>query len=107
VKAELNLSVHDRVVILSLLPSEADFTTIRIVSDLKKELSFSEEEHEQLKFKPGGDGGTTWNPEAVISKSVIFGDKAQEIIRQALGRLNDDNKATEDYLNVYELFMGE
>lgn len=106
-KADLELGVFERLLILNLLPPEGDFTTLRIIRDLKRELSFSEEELAVLQFEQS-ESDIKWNREGGdIKKTVTFGDKAQALIRESLGRLSETKKATEAHLRIADLFLDE
>jgi len=47
----MKLTVQERVVLVTILPAEGDYTTIKLVRKLRESLSFSEEEHKQLNFR--------------------------------------------------------
>lgn len=101
---EVELCVFDRLILLNVLPREGDYTTLRIVRDMREELSFSEEEHAVLQFK--NEGGTVhWKREADTVKSVQFGDKAMDIITETLKKLDAEKKLTEQHVSVYEKFI--
>ena len=101
----MELTVSERLVILSILPIENDITTLRILQELKKNLSFNEEEHRQLEFKQDGDK-VTWN-EVDIKKDVEIGETAENIIRNAFRDLNNKKKLREEHIPLYEAFVEE
>jgi len=49
----MKLSVKDRLLILQMLPDEANIITMRVVHDLKRDLGFSEAESKSLSFMSG------------------------------------------------------
>ena len=100
----MELSVFERLTLLNVLPAQGDITTIRIVRQLREDLSFSEDEHEQLNFK-AEDDVTMWNPEADVVKDVEFGEKAREVVVKAFEKLGDNEAFTEQHLAVYDRFM--
>ena len=51
----MELTVGERLILLSVLPEEGDFTTLKVVKDMRMNLSFTEEEHKEYKFRSGGD----------------------------------------------------
>ena len=53
--ANMKLSVGDRLILLGVIPQQGDFTTLKIVRNMRDELSFSEEEHKKLKFRQEGE----------------------------------------------------
>jgi hypothetical protein len=73
----------DRLLLLRLLPRTGDLTTLRIVRDLERELSFSEEEHAALQFVNEGNS-MRWNQVADTGAAVEFGDVAVGLVHRAL-----------------------
>ena len=59
-KEGMELSVMDRIIILRILPKESDFTTLKIMQQLKLDIGFSEEEHKKAGFQPQEGGLLTW-----------------------------------------------
>ena len=99
----MNLSVLDRIALLSLLPQEADYATIRIVHDLKQDLSFTEEEHKLLGIQVTPEGGMRWD--GGIDREYDFGPRTTTLIVDVLEKADKSKKLSEDHLHVYELFM--
>ncbi len=100
------LSVYDRLILLNILPAEGDITTIRIIRDLRAELSFSEEEHQALQFKQNGPE-VKWINEADKPKEVNIGIKASQIIEESFLKLNAQKKLTEAHIPIYEKFVSK
>ena len=97
------LSVLERVVILAILPRQGDITKLRIVRDLERELSFSEEEHKALKLRSLPDGRIKWDGAA--TKTIEMGDVALGLIRDRLKELSDSDQLQMDHLPIYERFV--
>jgi len=100
----MELSVADRLALLNILPQEGDITTLKIVRKLREELSFSEEEHGILQFQNDGQM-IRWNP--LEDKDVEVGEKATDIISDALKELNKQKKISVDWVELYERFVKE
>jgi len=100
------LSVYDRLILLNILPKESDLTTLRIIRTLKDNLSFSEEEHKALEFKHEG-AQVLWKQDADIPKDIVIGEKATDIIVDALKGLNKQKKLTEQHIPLFEKFVKE
>jgi hypothetical protein len=100
------LSVFERLLLLNILPKEGDLTTLKIVRTLRDNLSFSEEEHTALQFKHEG-GNVMWKDEAEVNKDVVIGEKATDIIVDALKALNKAKKLTDQHVDLYEKFVKE
>lgn len=101
----MKLSVLERLVLLNVLPAQGTVTTIRIVSDLRKALSFSEAEHKKLKFNQLNDGTTRWEARSLKDKEIDIGSTAQSIISEALKELSVAEKMTADLLSVWDKFV--
>ena len=100
---EYTLSVKNRLMLLGILPAESNLTTIRIVRELREGLSFSEGEHGDLQMVQE-DGRVIWQEGAVPDKVLDIGPKAQEVIREAIKKLDDDKKLVPDHLDLCDLF---
>ena len=100
----MQLSVKDRLILLTTLPSEGDITTLRIVHDLRSSLSFSEEELATYSIKMEATGAS-WDDKAAAAKEIEIGPKALSIIIEELEKLNTNKKLTEDHLEIYERFV--
>lgn len=103
------LSVRDRLMLLNILPPEGDFITLRIVRDLKRELSFSEQEIKDLKIV-SEPNVVRWDEKAEAEqgeKEVEIGSKATAIIVDVLVRLDKEKKLMEGHVSLYEKFIGK
>jgi len=65
----MKLGVGDRLILLSILPREGDITTLKIVRELRENLSFDEAEHKELQLTSEGDT-VRWNDKQ-IEKDII------------------------------------
>jgi len=101
----MELSVGERLVVLSILPKEGDFLSLKLVRELQSNLSFSEEEHKKYQFVQE-ENSVHWNNAAEDSKDVPMGDKAKEIIKRALTALNDKKQLRFEHMGLYEKFVG-
>ena len=100
----MELSIMERLMLLNVLPPEGDFVTMKILRELKTELLFSEEEVEKAELV-GGSNQTSWKNDFV--KDVQIGKVATAAIVDALKKLNDQKKLTEQHLPLYERFTEE
>lgn len=104
----MKLSVHDRLMLQSLLPKEGNFINLKLVRKAKEALSFNEEELKSLKIQEtavDGKARITWNQQADTPKEVPLGDVIKEIVRKELKRLDETNKLSEDHVGLYEKFV--
>ena len=102
----MELSVAERIVLLSVLPAEGDLTTMRLTKDLRRELGFTEDEHDVLKFRTE-DGLTKWDSEADVEKEIAIGPRAHVMVADALKELDESKKLNEDHLTLCEKFLDE
>jgi hypothetical protein len=103
---KVSLSVLDRLMVLNVLPAENDFTTIKLLRNLKDAIGFNEEESKALNFRQQdvGDGKTKtqWNPGVVADKEFELGERTIMIITEQLKKLNEQKKLTESHIGIYE-----
>ena len=100
----MKLSVRERLVLLSVLPQEGNFITLKVVRKLREGLSFSEEELKQYKFVQD-KGRVTWDDSVEQSKAIEIGTQAKIIIQDALKKLNEDKKLKDEHFTIYEKFV--
>ena len=100
----MELLAGERLVLISVLPQEGNFTTLKIVRELREELSFTEEEHKVYEFKQEGNI-VLWNKAKDTPKEVKIGEKANDIIKEALKKLNEEKKLRDEHIGLYEKFV--
>jgi len=100
----MELSVAERLVLLSVLPEQGDFTTLKVIRTLRETLSFSEEEHKEYGFVQEGMQ-VRWNDKAEQVKDITIGEKANDIIVLALSKLNEEKKLKMEHFGLYEKFI--
>jgi len=102
----MDLTIMDRLLLLGILPAEGDITTLRIVRDLRTDLSFSEEDLTAFEIvSDAATGLVRWNAEKETPKDVTIGAKARRIITEALERLSNEKRLKADYIPLYERFV--
>jgi len=82
--SNLKLTVLERLLVLRLLPRQGNLTTLRIVRELERELSFSEEEHAALQFVNNENGAVTWKASGDKEKDVELGEVAHRLVLEGL-----------------------
>ena len=104
---EVKLTVKQRIDLQSILPRKADFLTIKMIRVLREDLSFTQKEHDLLKFVNHPNGLLEWN--AKTAKKCIKEFKIPEtivpIVKESLEKLNASKQITEAHLDFYEMFM--
>lgn len=101
----MKLNIFERINLLSILPMQGDFMTLKIIRQLREGLSFTEEEHKVLKFKQLDDGRVSWDAKATKEKDIRTGNKARSIIREVLEGLNKEKKLRDEHFTLYEKFI--
>ncbi len=101
----MKLDVRERFVLLGVLPQEGNFLTLKTLRDLQDKLSFTEEEHKLYKFVEK-DGRVTWSDDVEQSKEIEIGEKATDIIVEALKKLDEAKTLKPDHYSIYEKFIG-
>jgi hypothetical protein len=102
----MKLNVVDRITILEILPAEANYVIYRIINNLRDQLSFSEEELKEngIVVKTVGDKTlTSWKKNE--EKEFTFGERATDIIVDALKKLDEAGKLTARTFLLYEKFI--
>ena len=98
----MKLNILNRLMLLSILPKEGNFVTLKITRDLQNELAFNEEEIKECTIEQT-DKGCFWQKE--IDKDVEFGEKATEIVKEKLLELDKNRKLSMDMLSLAEKFI--
>ena len=104
----MKLGISERINLLGILPTESNYVTLKIVADLKLELSFSEDEIKENEIESHKDGEkvfTIWNQQKAKDKDVSIGEKATDIIVDALKKLDGENKINDQTATLYEKFI--
>lgn len=103
----MKLSVLERLAIQNLLPQQSDFTNLKLMRVAREALSFTEKENRLLQFKPveGEAGKIQWQDGAVPEKEVALGEVVTVMIVDALKKLNEEKKLTEEHFSLYEKFV--
>ncbi|MHA2068124.1 MAG: hypothetical protein ACXABY_27500 [Candidatus Thorarchaeota archaeon] len=99
----MELSVLDRVLLFNVLPAEGNVTSLRIIRKLREDISFSDKENEEFGIKTE-EGKITWNSNGTI-KDIEIGEKATDIIVEALKDLDKRDKLTVSHLELYDKFI--
>lgn len=100
----MKLSVLERLTLLQILPPEGNFVTLKIVRDLTGILAMNEKEYKEFNIQQKGKQ-ITWNLKGSQEKEIEIGEKATDIIREALKKLDETKKLEQRHLSLYEKFM--
>lgn len=100
----MNLSVLDRVVLLTALPKEGNYATLKLLMNLRMSLSFTEEELKKWNIRVDPEQGfTLWDDSEDVE--IPIGEKTTDIIVDALKKLDREKKLQPDMVGTYEKFI--
>jgi len=88
----MEFNVLERLLLGSLLPEKESFVNMKIVSALRNEISFSEEEHKQLNFVQEGEQ-MKWENAGIV-KEIKIGDIGMSIFKKVLEKLDENGDIT-------------
>lgn len=105
---KVDLTLFERFVVMTLLPPEGSYRTLKIIRELQAELATTEEEDKLagLHDLPGG-GTDADNWDAVEPKEIVFGDVAKALVVDALKKLDEEEKLRQQHFTLYEKFVLE
>ena len=107
---KVKLSVVHRMSFLGLLTNKGDFTTLKILRELREELSLTENDHRLLKIQPVTGTKVRFNDKAVPLKEFEFkeGSVREVLLEEVKTQLRDQEKKKVlelDYLDLYEVLI--
>jgi hypothetical protein len=116
----MKFNVRERLQLLSLLPKEGSYVTLKVVRILREELSFDADELIALDFKEPGEeyedeagnirivpaGQLRWKQDADKPKEIEMEPARHNMIFSKLKGMDDREKLTDDLFPLYEKFLG-
>ena len=105
---KVKLTIKQRIDLSSILPQQGDFLTVKMIRVLRESLSFTQKEHELLKFVYHPNGSVEWDAKAAkktIKKSFEIPETIVSVIKETLEKANANKQITEAHLDFYEMFM--
>ena len=99
----MELNVKERLALLQMIPQiQGNLATLRILSDLARNLGFTESEHADLKFKQTA-GKLEWR--GSLDRDIDIGPVALKAVQKHLQALDRKGKLTMDHLSLCDKFM--
>lgn len=99
----------ERINLLNVIPKEGTASTLKIIRDLQTALGFTEEEHREfiVEYKlPNGSKYEDLNKDKLtVLKDVAVGEKARDVIVEALKTASEQKKLHISMLGLYERFV--
>jgi len=100
---KMKLNLMERLMAIQILPKEGSFATLKITRDLQDVLAPSEAEYKEFEVVQDGES-TKWNEKGREDRDVEVGEKANDLIVEALNKLDEEKKLTAQFLSLYEKF---
>jgi len=98
------LTMVERFAVLSALPKEGSYATLRVLRDLQHQLAPSEEESKEMELKQEGER-VKMNSKAGEERDLDIGERGEDLIFRALQELNRNEKLQEHQFGIYEKFV--
>jgi hypothetical protein len=102
----LKFNPAERINLLNVIPKEGTASTLKIIRDLQTALGFTEEEHREFiveyKLSNGSKYEDLNKDKLTVLKDVAVGEKAHDIIVEALKTASEQKKLHISTLGLYE-----
>lgn len=100
------LEVHERLIILDLLPKEEDIAGMKAIRRAREAISFTPEEKAFYKLVTK-DGRVEWDTARATEqiKDVPIDEYVTRKIQDALAHLNMEHKIREEHMSLYDKFI--
>jgi hypothetical protein len=99
------LSVAERLALLTLLPEKGSIITMRVISELRQELAFTEKEMQSWELKQLPNGEVKWSKEKATNKRVEMGNVARDIIKAELRKRDESQTLRETDVAIWDRFV--
>lgn len=104
----VTLTVRQRLDLQGILPSQANFSAIKMIHKVREELSFTDAEHTKIDLKYHTNGSVEWNNKkgkALKDKKVEIPATVCSMLKKSFVLLDKQNKLTEAHVEIYEMFV--
>jgi len=112
---KVKLNIMERFLVLNILPKENNIITLRTIKTLQDTILPSEEELDDIEMKvitqdkngnPLPQPQNQWNrAKGEIEKEFEIGERAQDIVCDALRKLDKDKKLNLEHMSIWDKFM--
>ena len=102
----MKLSIHDRLILQSVLPQKGNFLEMTVVEDIKGKLEFSAREISKYEIV-NTEGRVSWNLEKALDLKIEFLQLEHDTINKAFRELEDAKGVTSEHLKLYREFVIE
>lgn len=103
---EFKLNLAERINLLTILPKEGDFLTLKVLRDLIDKVGIKDGEFKKYKIVQDGDQ-ISWDSSLEDLFEIEFGEKQLDIIIKSLKDLDRTKKLRSEHFSLYEKFVQE
>jgi hypothetical protein len=97
------LNIGERLVLLSVIPKEGNFVTVRVIKNLISKVALTDVEIGLCEVTEV-DGNVRWNEKGELPFEFEFEPTELDIIKKTLRELDSTNKLNVDSFSLYEKF---
>ena len=101
----MKLNLSERFEALQLLPPQGNFATLKIINDLRSNLAPSEDETKKFCIQQQGDQILWDSAKGLEEVEIPIGEKATDIIVDALKELDKSKTMGVQHISLYEKFV--
>lgn len=105
---DFELGIADRITLLGVLSAdvvEANFLTLKELRVVREELSFTQEENDEVDLEELPEGKVKWSTAKERPKTIAIGPQVLKVIQNRLRQLDGAGKLREQLMPVYEKFV--
>lgn len=99
----MDLNIGERLALLSVIPKEGNFVTVRVIKNLISKLALTDTEIQYCEVSEK-DGNVQWNSNGNLYTDFLFELVELDIIKKTLKELDSTNKLNVDTFSLYEKF---
>lgn len=99
----MNFSILERIMLMGILPEQANYRTMHAVQELRNQLLFPEEEVSDCNIIVR-DGQYYWDSTKDRMKNIVMGPVATEVVEQQLHKINQDGIPHLDHVFIFDKF---
>lgn len=102
-------SLHERILLMSLIPQQGSMIDIIIAKDLTEKLKLNQDLVKEFEIKdkkyPNNTYGTVWNDKGNETKFLFnFSNPEKEFIKRQLEKMNKDESLSIHHIRIYNIF---
>lgn len=91
---KINLSVKDRLTLTTIVPSSGSMVELMEILELLKTIRFSDEEKSEINYRQSKSGVVEWDVEKESEKEFEINSEQIRIIKEVIGKLDEEKKIT-------------